>query len=167
MFCGRFFGFCGWYSAREAPNTLIISALAIRAIFGDICGRVWLCWQICPNFEGTKNAFVTKKAKKVTKVILAFYTQYWCFAGRNTPYPPGRTYETLVFIIYVIHPSVLPFIRVIRVIRGLISCVSHNLIVPLAAPKVLRHGCVRKNAGTFSCVSHNLIVPLSQFYGNA
>jgi hypothetical protein len=104
--------------------------LAIRAIFGDVCEREWMCSQICPNFEGTKNAFVTKKAKKVTKVIL-------------------------------------PFIRVIRVIRGLISCVSHNLIVPLAAPKVLRHGCAGKNASTFSCVSHNLIVPLSQFYGNA
>ena len=68
---------------------------------------------------------------------------------------------------HLLHASVLPFIRVIRVIRGLISCVSHNLIVPLAAPKVLRHGCAGKKASTFSCVSHNLIVPLSQIYGNA
>ena len=158
MFCGRFFGFCGWYSAREAPNTLIISALAIRAIFGDICGRVWLCWQICPNFEGTKNAFVTKKAKKVTKVILAFLSHHSCHRSFRAHF---RNFN------HLLHPSVLTYIRVIRVIRGLISCVSHNLIVPLAAPKVLRHGCVRKNASTFSCVSHNLIVPLSQFYGNA
>ena len=158
MFCGRFFGFCGWYSAREAPNTLIISALAIRAIFGDICGRRWHCSQICQKIEGTKNAFVTKKAQKVTKWFWHYCTHYSCNRSFRAHF---RNFN------HLLHPSVLPFIRVIRVIRGLISCVSHNLIVPLAAPKVLRHGCLRKNAGTFSCVSHNLIVPLSQFYGNA
>jgi hypothetical protein len=38
--------------------------LAIRAIFGVICGRGRPRFKISPNFEGAKITFVTKKAKK-------------------------------------------------------------------------------------------------------
>jgi hypothetical protein len=50
----------------KPSNTLLFSTLAIRAIFGDIRERSQPCSEICPNFEGSKNAIVTKKAKKLT-----------------------------------------------------------------------------------------------------
>ena len=75
MFCGLFFGFCCFVLMGKPSNTLLINVLAIRIVFGDICGEVDPGAEKRDFLKARKSLLLQKTAKNERFIILDFLQQ--------------------------------------------------------------------------------------------